>query len=58
MPLDSWLQEVVKDENVLGNIRETLGLGSYSSESFGSSDSFDEYGSSEESASSSSSDDW
>jgi type VI secretion system protein ImpA len=58
MPLDSWLQEVVKDENVLGNIRETLGLGSYSSESFGSSESFDEYSSSEESASSSSSDDW
>ena len=58
MPLDSWLQEVVKDENVLGNIRETLGLGSYSSESYSSSDSYDEYGNSEESASSSSSDDW
>ena len=58
MPLDSWLQEVVKDENVLGNIRETLGLGSYPSDSYSSSDSYDEYGSSEESASSSSSDDW
>ena len=57
MPLESWLQEVVKDENVLGNIRETLGLGSYSSDGYASSDSYD-YGSSDDSASSSSSDDW
>lgn len=59
MPLETWLQEVVKDENVLGNIRETLGLGSYSSDSYSGSDSYDSYGSTEEgSASSSSSDDW
>jgi type VI secretion system protein ImpA len=59
MPLETWLQEVVKDTNVLGNIRETLGLGADSSDSYSSSDSYDSYGSSgEESASSSSSDDW
>ncbi|MBX7061148.1 MAG: type VI secretion system protein TssA [Pyrinomonadaceae bacterium] len=27
MPLESWLQEVIKDDNVLGQLRETLGLG-------------------------------
>ena len=27
MPLDRWLQEVVKDKNVLGELNETLGLG-------------------------------
>jgi len=27
MPLESWLEEVIKDENVLGQLRETLGLG-------------------------------
>ena len=26
MPLDSWLQEVIKDEIVLANLRETLGV--------------------------------
>lgn len=26
MPLDSWLQEVIKDESVLYNLRETLGV--------------------------------
>ncbi len=26
MPLDSWLQEVIKDESVLFNVRETLGV--------------------------------
>lgn len=26
MPLDSWLQEVIKDEGVLYNLRETLGV--------------------------------
>lgn len=41
MPLDSWLQDVIKDEAVLGSIRETLGLGSgyssYDSDSYDSS---------------------
>lgn len=41
MPLDSWLQDVIKDEAVLGSIRETLGLNSgyssYSSDSYDSS---------------------
>ncbi len=45
MPLDNWLQEVIKDEAVLGQLRETLGFGSfdgsttYSTDSTGSSDS-------------------
>ena len=26
MPLDSWLRDVIKDESVLFNLRETLGL--------------------------------
>jgi type VI secretion system protein ImpA len=41
MPLDGWLQEVIKDENVLGQLRETLGVGGYSGDSgsSGSSDS-------------------
>lgn len=26
MPLDEWLQEVIKSDDVLGNVRETLGL--------------------------------
>lgn len=26
MPLDSWLRDVIKDENVLFNVRETLGI--------------------------------
>ncbi len=26
MPLDSWLQDVIKDENILGQIRQTLGF--------------------------------
>ena len=39
MPLENWLQDVIKDENVLFQLRQTLGLdasadtGSYSSES-------------------------
>lgn len=49
MPLDSWLHEVIKDETVLGQLRETLGFGAYSGGSdSGSSDS----GSSESSDSS------
>ncbi|QYO65267.1 type VI secretion system protein TssA [Leptolyngbya sp. 7M] len=50
MPLDSWLSEVVKDEAVLSNIKETLGLGTGSGwdnyDSSSSSDSgYDEYSS-------------
>jgi hypothetical protein len=26
MPLDEWLQEVIKNDGVLGEVRETLGL--------------------------------
>jgi len=26
MPLDEWLQDVIHDENVLGQLRETLGM--------------------------------
>lgn len=38
MPLDSWLQEVIKDEAVLDQLRETLGFGAFGS-SESSSDS-------------------
>jgi type VI secretion system protein ImpA len=31
MPLETWLQDVIKDEAVLGQIRETLGLNNYQS---------------------------
>jgi hypothetical protein len=27
MPLELWLQDVIKDESVLYSLRETLGLG-------------------------------
>lgn len=47
MPLDNWLQEVIKDESVLGQLRETLGFGGYAG------DSTDSSGSSESSESSS-----
>lgn len=58
MPLESWLQEVIKDENVLYQLRETLGLGGVAP-----SNVDDGWGSSSESASeedltSSSSDEW
>jgi type VI secretion system protein ImpA len=33
MPLDEWLQEVIKNDGVLGEVRETLGLGMTKSES-------------------------
>jgi type VI secretion system protein ImpA len=33
MPLESWLEDVIKDGGVLGNLRETLGLKSAFSES-------------------------
>jgi type VI secretion system protein ImpA len=40
MPLDNWLQEVIKDETVLGQLRETLGFGAFNGDSStGSSDS-------------------
>lgn len=42
MPLDNWLQEVIKDEAVLGQLRETLGFGAFAGsapDSTGSSDS-------------------
>lgn len=47
MPLDNWLQEVIKDETVLGQLRETLGFGdhsggedsTYSADSAGSTES-------------------
>jgi type VI secretion system protein ImpA len=32
MPLESWLQEVVKDESVLSQIRETLGFAEQNSD--------------------------
>ncbi|MEO5860151.1 MAG: type VI secretion system protein TssA [Pyrinomonadaceae bacterium] len=35
MPLDSWLQDVIKDPSVLFQLRETLGVGSDSGEGFG-----------------------
>jgi type VI secretion system protein ImpA len=50
MPLDDWLQEVIKDETVLGQLRETLGFSVYSSDySTDSSDSSDSAESSESS---------
>lgn len=39
MPLDNWLQEVIKDETVLGQLRETLGFGAFSADGESSSDS-------------------
>jgi type VI secretion system protein ImpA len=54
MPLESWLGEVIKDENVLGQLRETLGVGSYDGSSTDSSESYEEsYDSGETSESSS-----
>ena len=56
MPLDSWLTEVIKDETVLSQIRETLGFAENSIEdSFGDT-SVDE--STEENAEAPASDDW
>lgn len=37
MPLDGWLRDVIKDESVLGSLRETLGIGSEGDSSDGSS---------------------
>jgi hypothetical protein len=36
MPLEEWLQEVIKSEDVLGQLRETLGIKPTASESSGS----------------------
>jgi len=36
MPLEEWLQEVIKSEDVLGQLRETLGIKPAASESSGS----------------------
>lgn len=58
MPLDSWLRDVIKDDGVLDQIRETLGVGSgYGS---GSSDNDSDYdsGGYDSSQESSSNDDW
>jgi type VI secretion system protein ImpA len=58
MPLDSWLQDVIKDENVLSSIRETLGIGSGYSD-YGSGSGYDsEYSSSESETSESTNSDW
>jgi type VI secretion system protein ImpA len=34
MPLELWLEEVIKDSNVLGHLKETLGIGPEGSQSF------------------------
>jgi type VI secretion system protein ImpA len=51
MPLESWLGEVIKDEAVLGQLRETLGVGSYDGGSTDSSESYEESYESSESSS-------
>src|SRR5690606_21328360 len=38
MPLESWLRDVIKDESVLGQIRQTLGFNTASGEGEGSAD--------------------
>jgi type VI secretion system protein ImpA len=59
MPFETWLQDVVKDENVLHQIRETLGINSGSSVSY-SEDSWDStpVSAEPETTTESSSDDW
>ena len=42
MPLDSWLQEVIKDENVLGQLKETLGIGGYADSGYNGDESSSE----------------
>lgn len=56
MPLDSWLSEVIKDETVLGQLRETLGF--QGNGSYDSSGSYDSTGSSDSSESSESNNSW
>lgn len=55
MPLDTWLQDVIKDDGVLGQLRETLGMASGSSSSGWDSAEEVDSGSTSEPASS---DDW
>lgn len=43
MPLDSWLQDVIKDESVLFQLRETLGLNTQGESSTGYSDTSSDY---------------
>ena len=56
MPLDNWLQEVIKDETVLGQLRETLGFGG-SGDGYSSSD-YSSYSDSSDSSESSESSSW
>ena len=54
MPLENWLQEVIKDEGVLGALRETLGVGTAGDGSYSSSsETTSSYDSSSESSDSS-----
>lgn len=57
MPLDSWLQDVIKDDSVLGQVRETLGLQSAGASSSWDSETEDS-SASETSQEDSSSSDW
>jgi type VI secretion system protein ImpA len=57
MPLSDWLGEVIKDENVLGQLRETLGFGSYT-ESDASAYAADSSGSSDSTPAGSSESSW
>jgi len=58
MPLETWLQEVIKDENVLFQLRETLGLGGIAPSSVDDGWGSSSDSSSEEESTSSSSDEW
>lgn len=59
MPFETWLQDVVKDETVLSQIKETLGIGSGSSMSYADDGWSSTPESTEaESTTESSSDDW
>ena len=53
MPLSDWLQEVIKDEAVLRNLRETLGVGDGSSSGYSDSSSYSSDSSTTESSESS-----
>lgn len=59
MPLDTWLRDVIKDETVLDQIRETLGVNSeQGSDEYGSGYDSGGYDSSQESYETPSNDDW
>jgi type VI secretion system protein ImpA len=58
MPLDGWLEDVIKDETVLGALRETLGLQTGSGDSWSSSGSSDDSWDSSSSDTSTESQDW